>query len=247
MRFIDRLKSLLLAFGVIATLITPTLAQDVEPTAEPDPCDPYIADDDSLSYLVGQGNVYLARGANETAIVLYTCAIELDGTFSDAYIRRGTAYYAQGNFDLALDDFNVALELDDADARGYLNRGIVYMAQGRFGLALAEFDLVTALAPDNALAYNNRAVVHAAEGNYDLAMLDVEQAINLAPDDAAPYATRAMIYSALANDSYAQFRERAGETVRFPAGDPDIVLNAIRDSLESQTFGIWLPALIRAE
>jgi tetratricopeptide (TPR) repeat protein len=242
MRFVNRLASLFLLAALSLTVVS---AQEPVPT--PDPCDPYLRDDGSLPYLVGQGNVYFAKGSNDTAITLYTCAIERDATFADAYIRRGAAYYAQGNFDLALTDYNMALELDESDVRGYVNRGIVYMAQGRFGLALGEFDLALALAPNSSLAYNNRAVTHAAEGNYDLALLDVEQAISLAPDDPAPYATRAMIYSGLADASYSQFRERAGETARFPAGDPDVVLNAIRDSREAETFSVWLPALIRAE
>lgn len=234
---------LLLVWGVVAQ------AQAPQPTATPvDPCAQFYNDgDESLPFLMGQGDVRLRQGNHGQAIDLYTCALERDGGFLDAYLRRGAAYYAQGNFALALDDFNVVLEIDSADVRAYINRGVVYMAQGRFGLALGDFDLVLALDAANVIGYNNRATVHAAEGNYDLALADIQQAIALAPDNAALYATRAMIYSGLANDDYVQYRQIAGDEARYPAGEPSVVFDAIRNSRQTETFGVWLPVLIRAE
>lgn len=197
-------------------------------------------------YFVGVGDAYFESGSYAVAIVAYTCALERDPDYAPAYVNRGFAHAAQRNDPLATDDYNRALELDETLVPAYNNRGLLYTTQGNFGLAITDFTLALTLAPDDPVAYHNRGVVHAIEGSYDLALEDLQQAAALDAGYAAPHAALGAVYSALAAQSYRQFAEIAGETARPPAGEPDDVLNALDESLESGSFAVWLPLLTPA-
>jgi tetratricopeptide (TPR) repeat protein len=202
-------------------------------------CEAITPPTDSLAYYVGLGNGYYAQGNFNTAIIVYSCALEVDANYAPAYVSRGFAYAALGNLAAALDDYNTALELDANLLAAYSNRGILYTVQGRFGLALNDFDLVIALDASNAFAYNNRGVVHAAEGDYELAIADLQQAITLDPNYPAPHAALGVVYSAMAVASYAHYRELSG-TQRLPSGDADIVIQSLAIERETGTFNTWL-------
>jgi tetratricopeptide (TPR) repeat protein len=202
-------------------------------------CEAIVPPTDDLSYYVGMGNGYYEQGNFNTAIIVYSCALEVDASYAPAYVSRGYAYMALGNQASALEDYNKAIELDANLLSAYINRGNLYTVQGRFGLALTDFDLVIALDAENALAYNNRGVVHAAEGDYELALADLQQAIALLPNYPAPYAALGVVYSAMAVESYAQYRELTGSQ-RLPSGDADIVIESLAIERETGTFNTWL-------
>lgn len=203
-------------------------------------CEEIEATTDDLAYYVGLGNGYYSQGNFNTAVIVFSCALQADETYAPALVARGFAYSALGNQVSALEDYNRAIELDDDLIAAYVNRGILYTQQGRFGLALTDFDLVIALEPDNARAYNNRGVVYAAEGDYDLAIADFETAISLDDRYAAPYASLGVLYSALAVQQYAAYREIAGDGSRLPAGDADLVIESLTLERETGTFNTWL-------
>lgn len=203
-------------------------------------CEEIQAPTDDLAYYVGLGNGYYTQSNFNTAIIVYSCALEVNPNYAPAYVSRGFAYAALGNQADALEDYNQALGLNPDLLSGYINRGILYTAQGRFGLALTDFDLVIALDADNAIAYNNRGVVYAAEGDYELAITDFQTAIELNPEYAAPHAALGVVYSAMSVESYANYREIAGETARLPSGDADIVIQSLAIERETDTFNTWL-------
>lgn len=234
---------ILVIVGVLSAL---SAAGVMAQTEQPDPCEQIAPAGVSATFYVGQGDAFFKVGNYTLAIVAYTCAVAQDSTYAPAYANRGFAYSAQGNEDQALADYNQALELDELLVSAYNNRGILYMNQGNFGLAINDFTLAVSLDPAYATAFHNRALVHAAEGNYDLAITDLEQAIQLNPDFAAPYATLGVVYSAMAVKSYEQYMQRAGEGVRLPAGDADIVINSLTESRETGDFSVWLTLLTPA-
>ncbi|MDQ7028043.1 MAG: tetratricopeptide repeat protein [Anaerolineae bacterium] len=207
---------------------TELVCEDIEPTT------------DGLAYYVGLGNGYYSQGNFNTAIIVFSCALQVDNTYAPALVARGFAYAALGNQANALEDYNQAIELDGNLISAYVNRGILYTEQGRFGLALTDFDLVIALEPENSRAYNNRGVAHAAEGDYDLAIADFEMAIALDDSYAAPYASLGVVYSALAVEQYAAYRDLAGDGSRLPAGDADLVIESLTLERETGTFNTWL-------
>lgn len=203
-------------------------------------CEDIQPETDDLAYYVGLGNGYYQQGNFNTAIIVYSCALEVDANYAPARVARGFSYQALGNQGNALEDYNQAIEIDPNLVSAYVNRGILYTQQGRFGLALTDFDLVIALEPENARAYNNRGVVYAAEGDYDLAIADFETAISLDDSYAAPYASLGVVYSALAVEQYESYREIAGDGARLPAGDADLVIESLTLERETGTFNTWL-------
>ncbi|MEO0599463.1 MAG: tetratricopeptide repeat protein [Chloroflexota bacterium] len=203
-------------------------------------CEELEPSTDDLAYYVGLGNGYYAQGDFNTAVIVYSCALATDATYTPALVARGFSYTALGNLTAALDDYNTAIELDDSNLAAYMNRGILYTQQGRFGLALTDFDFVIALEPARASAYNNRGVVYAAEEDYALAIADFEEAIALDDTYAAPYASLGVVYSALAVENYAEYTARAGEGSRLPAGQPDVVISSLALERETGTFNTWL-------
>jgi tetratricopeptide (TPR) repeat protein len=208
--------------------------------------EPFITDA-TPAYYIGLGDAAFDRGDYPTAVIAYTCAIDLEPGYAPTYANRGYAHAALQNIEAALADYNRAVELDEALVSTYVNRGALYTAQGNFSLAMLDFTVALTLDPNNAVALNNRAIVHAAERNFDLAMADLEQAIALAPAYAAPRATLAAVYSALAAQNYQEYVAIVGEEARLPAGTPTEVIIAVDESLRTGDFAIWLALLAPAE
>ena len=203
--------------------------------------------DSTAQYFVGVGNAYYDTGNYARAVSAYTCAIELDATYLQAYVDRGYAYAAQYDFEPALADYNYALTLDETYIQAYNNRGLLYTYQGNFGLAIGDFTLAVTLNPSYAVGFHNRGVVHAIEQNFDLAMADFQQAIAIDPTYAAPYASLAAVYSALAMQNYTQFIEVSGNpNALLPAGSPNSVLRDVNTALTTEDFSVWLRLLTPA-
>lgn len=198
------------------------------------------------SYFVGLGNAFFEEESYAIAIVAYTCALERDPAYAPALVNRGYAYVAQRDHESALADYDEALELDAGLVSAYNNRGMLYMSQGNFGLASTDFTVALTIDPDYAVAYHNRGLVHAAEGSYDLALADFQQAIALDPGYAAPHAAVGAVYSAMALDSYGTYLDLSGDNAHLPGGEPDTILNALAESLQTRNFFVWLPFLTPA-
>lgn len=194
---------------------------------------------DDLAYYVGKGNVFFDRGDYDSAVAAYTCAVNLNPAYVQAYINRGYTYMVQGNDTLALDDYNRALGIDLLAVGAYINRGILYAMRGYYETALTDFDLSVALAPDYAVAYNNRGIIYALTGNYDLAIADFERAIGLAPNFAEPYAALGMAYSTKAVASYATYQNIVGDGDYLPIAT-STVIQALAVDTDNEAQSVWL-------
>ncbi|MBN8634718.1 MAG: tetratricopeptide repeat protein [Anaerolineae bacterium] len=96
----------------------------------------------------------------DTAVALYTTALEIDPENGDAYFFRGYAYYFLGSNEDALSDFNNALQFGATDTAWVYNvRGLTYDLLGEYDLALADFDAAIELAPNYEAAIQNRGYV----------------------------------------------------------------------------------------
>ncbi len=198
----------------------------------------------TAQYYVGIGNAYFSQINYTNAIAAYGCAIDLDGNYAPAFVRRGYAYTVQGDEARALADYNAALELDPNLIEAYNNRGVLYMTQGSFGLAIGDFSLVLALEPENAVAYNNRGIAYAAEGSFDLAVADLEAAIAIDPEYPAPHAALGATYTALAVQSYNDYRFMAGQgEFELPRRQPVEIIRAVDEDGVIREFEVWIPFL----
>ena len=116
-----------------------------------------------MAYLEYDGDAHLAR-----AIADLQQAIEIDSSYSAAYVNRANAYLQRGDeadIERAFDDIETALSLDSGLAAAYVNRGNAYLQRGDPGdleRAAEEFTRAIELSPDSATAYYNRGLVFSA-------------------------------------------------------------------------------------
>lgn len=66
-------------------------------------------------------------------------AIQIDPTFTRAYVSRGFLYLQRGETDLALTDFDRVIELNPQEGSNYLTRGLVYNQRGARDRAATDF------------------------------------------------------------------------------------------------------------
>ncbi len=88
-----------------------------------------------------RGNRYSRNGAYERAIEDYSRAIEIDGSFAEAYYDRGYSFYEVARYDEALADLTRAIELDPEAAHYYGQRSLVYLFTDRLELAQADEEM----------------------------------------------------------------------------------------------------------
>ncbi len=86
------------------------------------------------------GNRYSRNGVYDQAIDNYTRAIELDGTFAEAYFNRGVSHYELGMYAESIADLTRAIELNPTDDNYYGRRSLAYLFNDQLDLAQADSD-----------------------------------------------------------------------------------------------------------
>lgn len=78
----------------------------------------------------------------DTAIELYTKAIEVNSNVAVYYGNRSFAYLKTECFGYALTDASKAIELDKTYIKGFYRRAAAYMSLGKFKEALKDYEYV---------------------------------------------------------------------------------------------------------
>jgi protein O-mannosyl-transferase len=134
------------------------------------------------------------RGDYDTAISLYTRALELNPESAEASYNRALAYQARGDSTRALADYNRAIELRPRYAEAHNNRGNLYASGGQFETAIRDFTQAIRLRPNYTEALANRGHAFQEIGRCREAVDDYSRAIAAKPDFAAGYHDRAAAY-----------------------------------------------------
>lgn len=71
-----------------------------------------------------QGNAAFDRKAYDTAVILYSKAIQSDPKSPEIYLNCGKAFLKLEKFDDAIVDFSMAINLDPKQGEAYFNRGM---------------------------------------------------------------------------------------------------------------------------
>lgn len=132
-------------------------------------------------------------GELETALAVFTTAIDADRTHAAAYSGRGGVKKALGDLTGALADYDKALELHPGSAPTFSNRGLLKKALGDLAGAMADFNEAIRIKPDLAAAYGNRGQVQHMKQQWDAALRDFDKAIELNPQSATLYNNRATL------------------------------------------------------
>ena len=87
-----------------------------------------------------RGNRYSRNGVYDQALEDYTRAIELDGSFAEAYFYRGVSHYEMGLYQESINDLTRAIELSPTDDNNYERRSLAYLFNYQPYLAEADHD-----------------------------------------------------------------------------------------------------------
>jgi tetratricopeptide (TPR) repeat protein len=109
--------------------------------------------------LIQRGIIDFQKGQTETAIGLFTTALQHDAGSICAYANRATAYYAQGCYQQALNDLSRALELAPNLFALYVNRGLTYNRLGETDRSIADFGQAIRLDPQRFGQHFNQTIV----------------------------------------------------------------------------------------
>lgn len=135
----------------------------------------YLADNrlpDPASELYKSGERAYRAGDYETATLLFTRVIEIDGDHVNAHLQRGFCHSLRKEYQLAIDDFTQVIGLKPDHAWAYTSRGSAFAKLGLHDRARADFDKVLLLDPGNAEALNNRGWIRKAQGDHEGACKD---------------------------------------------------------------------------
>ncbi len=120
------------------------------------------------------------QGDYESALALFTQAINMDANAADAYVARGCVrLYDRNEHDLTVEDHTKAISLQPTLAAGYFHRADTHWDAGNNLTALSDCNSAINLAPRLAAAYELRSRVLEALGDSDGSRRDLAQATEL--------------------------------------------------------------------
>lgn len=106
-------------------------------------------DIDKAERFKSEANEYFKKQDYETAIELYSKAIEANPYVAAFYGNRSFAYLKTECFGYALSDASKAIELDKSYIKGFYRRAAAYMSLGKFKDALKDYEYVTRARPSD--------------------------------------------------------------------------------------------------
>ena len=142
-------------------------------------------------YLRGRGILRNYQSIDElnSAIELFTRAVEKDTLFALAYSGLAETYWSKYNVTKELNWANTALlnsekaiSLSDKDAFVYISLGIIYAGKGEFDVALKAFQRAIELDPQSEQANIQIGRLYQNQGKFDRAEVYFKNAIALKPD-----------------------------------------------------------------
>ncbi|MBC8867929.1 MAG: tetratricopeptide repeat protein, partial [Planctomycetes bacterium] len=76
---------------------------------------------------LAEGDASMEKGDYDTAIALYSLAIQQQSQLVDAYRKRGHAYFEKGEYEPAISDFAEVIGLAPEEPWGYASRGSAHL------------------------------------------------------------------------------------------------------------------------
>jgi len=147
--------------------------------------------------LNNRGLIFSTQGKLPQAIADFTKAIEINPTYTNAYINRGFMYNKQGDFNLAILDYSRAIEINPRLPEALIDRGNVFLKLGNTQQALSDFQNAVTLTPDNpyfADTYFDLGYIYYKQGNFIQAVSNYSKVIRINPNDTQAYNNRAVAY-----------------------------------------------------
>jgi Flp pilus assembly protein TadD len=124
----------------------------------------------------------------ESAIELFSKALETENDKADIYYNRAVAYLNLEQTDLAVFDFSKLIEIDSKNAFYYSCRGFAKARTSDKQGAIADYEKSLELDPDNPITYNNMGLVQEQMGYMTKSQRSFEKSdvLRKSEDTAAP-------------------------------------------------------------
>ncbi len=129
------------------------------------------------------GTTAFKKGDLDTALAMYSVAVDLRPDDFQGYVNRGVVFLAKGQYDFAVLDFSQAISLNPACSEAFTNRASAHIAQNRPQRAYDDASRAILLNENNAEAYYTRAVAGYLSKTMDKVWLDLmnSQRLGFAP------------------------------------------------------------------
>ena len=133
------------------------------------------------SDLCRQGNACFALREFDSAISLYTGALELSFDDWRTWNNRATAYVAKRLYRMGIRDYHEAIARAPHCGELYYKRGVAWSALAQYAYAIEDYSRCLELRHDYPDALNNRGNAYRILGQYRLARTDLLRAVQLVP------------------------------------------------------------------
>jgi len=141
------------------------------------------------------GNAYYSIGSSyppeendaafayyDSAVTAYTRAVEIDSTYSKAYVNMGLAYEAWGKRPEARRTLRTAVEVNPDDVLAHCHLGQLEQSFGNYAEAVRLYRRALVLDPNSAQAHYNLGLAFAEQKVFQEALLEWQTVIALDPD-----------------------------------------------------------------
>ncbi len=118
----------------------------------------------------------------DSAVAAYTRAVEIDSTYSKAYVNMGLAYEAASKRPDARRVLQKAIEVNPNDVLAYCHLGQLEQGNGNYAEAMQLYQKALAIDPNSAQAHYNLGLAFAEKKLFREALVEWEKVIALDPD-----------------------------------------------------------------
>ncbi|MBC9909708.1 tetratricopeptide repeat protein [Chitinophaga varians] len=133
-----------------------------------------------------RGEIYLAKGDMDSALVNYRAGLLLAPTYPTIYFHRAFAYCKIHLYDEGIEDFNTAIKYAGSDSAKYAiiaNRGMARMMSGDFSEAYNDYKMVLQFDSTDVMSTVAMGSVLRKLGKKNEATAYYEKAVRLAPNE----------------------------------------------------------------
>jgi tetratricopeptide (TPR) repeat protein len=155
------------------------------------------------------------QGEDQSALLDFEQAIQLNPNYAEAYYERGLVYYQQKDYQRAISDFNLAIQANPDWAEAYNKRGLAYAKQEQYQKAIENYTQVIKINPNWAETYYNRGNSYYKLENYKNALADYNQALSINPTLAVAAKNLAIVQGVLKELNRKQEEERKRRLENF--------------------------------
>jgi tetratricopeptide (TPR) repeat protein len=128
---------------------------------------PASAQEDQLSYWIGQGEALRHQYKAEEALQAFDMALQLDNTSVAAWAGKGSTLSRLGRMNESLQAYDAALALAPGYIRALVGKAIALLGLNETNRSLQTFDLAIELDPTYSMAYNGKAWELYKQGRYN--------------------------------------------------------------------------------